>query len=310
MTKSFVFCIILAFSVTHLALADPPRTRPHFGLFPSKEINAAKPLVMVIHGLDGNAGSCMAIGDRLTKDGFQVGLFAYPSEQPLADSAALLAKNIKDVQSAHPGLHIDLVAESMGGLIARDYLEGEGYAGKVDHLIMVAPPTHGSTWAPLQPILAIVQSIKHLRQNDDWGSAWTVYQGTSAAGKDLKPGSAYLVHLNARPRRAGVKYTIVAGDRPITIRLVEDFLRSALALLPPGVCDYWAVQQLKTTLEHEIDNLSAAIGTSDGPVSVESAKLDGVSDFVILPADHLALYYSIDGKPPAAYDTIKDRLGK
>jgi len=310
MKKSFIFSITLLFSITPWALADSTQIRQRFGLLPPKEIDSKKDLVIVIHGLDGSASSCMAIGDRLTRDGFQVALFAYPSEQPLPDSQALLAKAIKDVQAEHAGLHIDLVAESMGGLIARDYLEGDGFGGNVDHLIMVAPPTHGSTWAPFQPILAIVQSFKHLGQAGDWGSAWNFYQGAGAAGKDLKPGSAYLKHLNSRQRRAGVKYTIVAGDKPITARLAEDVLRAILALLPPGVSQYWAVQQLKISIEHEVRYLSSVIGDSDGPVSVQSAKLDGVNDFVVLPADHLALYYSIDGKPPAAYDTIKDRLGK
>jgi len=310
MKKSLICVILWQLALAHLALANSAQTRPRFGLFPPQEIDAAKPLVIVLHGLDGSTQSCMAIGDRLTKDGFQVALFAYPSEQPLAESERLLDKAINHVQAAYHGLHIDLVTISMGGLIARDYLEGDGYDGHVDHLIMVAPPTHGSSWAPLQPILAVVQSFKHLRQDPDWSSALSVYRGISAAGKDLKPGSAYLTHLNARPRRAGVTYTIIAGDKPITLRLAEDFLRSALALLPPGMCQYWAVQQLKTALDREVDYLASAIGTSDGPVSLTSAKLDGVTDFVVLPADHLALYYSIHGQPPAAYDTIKDRLGK
>jgi hypothetical protein len=49
-------------------------------------------------------------------------------------------------------------------------------------------------------------------------------------------------------------------------------------------------------------------GKSDGPVSVSSTTLAGVDDFVVLPADHAALYYPVDGNKPAAWEVIRDRL--
>jgi hypothetical protein len=45
----------------------------------------------------------------------------------------------------------------------------------------------------------------------------------------------------------------------------------------------------------------------DGPVTVESCRLEGVADFVLLHADHMSLAC---GWPPAAWTAIKERLGK
>jgi hypothetical protein len=43
-------------------------------------------------------------------------------------------------------------------------------------------------------------------------------------------------------------------------------------------------------------------------VSVKNCKLRGVDDFVVVAADHVSLYYPTNGQPPAAWDTIRDRL--
>jgi hypothetical protein len=45
-------------------------------------------------------------------------------------------------------------------------------------------------------------------------------------------------------------------------------------------------------------------------VSVESCRLEGVDDFVIVAADHATLYYPVGDRPPAAWDTIRARLNQ
>ena len=47
---------------------------------------------------------------------------------------------------------------------------------------------------------------------------------------------------------------------------------------------------------------------SDGPVPVSSTRLQGVEDYVLLPADHNALLFSSDHSPPKAWPIIRDRL--
>jgi hypothetical protein len=49
-------------------------------------------------------------------------------------------------------------------------------------------------------------------------------------------------------------------------------------------------------------------GDGDGPVPVSSARLEGVKDVVLIPADHIALFCPIDGHPPAAWQAVQERL--
>ena len=43
-------------------------------------------------------------------------------------------------------------------------------------------------------------------------------------------------------------------------------------------------------------------------MSLQSARLAGVDDFVAINADHLSLYETINGQPPAAWPIIEARL--
>jgi hypothetical protein len=52
------------------------------------------------------------------------------------------------------------------------------------------------------------------------------------------------------------------------------------------------------------------VSDSDGPVTLESARLENVTDFVVVSADHVAMYCATPGKAPVAWDVVRDRLGK
>src|SRR5207249_4570272 len=125
---------------TFTAVAAPQATadqRRLFGLFMPPRVDPQKPMVVLINGLDCNRGNWTPMGDLLRGEGFQVACFAYPSDQPLEDSAKLFAQNMAALRETFPNVPLDIVAHSMGGLVARRYVEGEGYAGGVEHLIML-----------------------------------------------------------------------------------------------------------------------------------------------------------------------------
>ena len=61
-------------------------------------------------------------------------------------------------------------------------------------------------------------------------------------------------------------------------------------------------------IQSEREQLLSRTGASDGPVTLGSAGLAGVADFVAVPADHIALFESVDGQPPAAWPVIHNRL--
>jgi pimeloyl-ACP methyl ester carboxylesterase len=273
-----------------------------YGLFLPAHVDASRNLVVLIHGLDCGASMLYPMGELLAESGSQIAYFSYPCDQDLGESAKLLEKHLAAVRETFPGIRFDFVCHSMGGLIARDYVESDQYANDVDHLILVGTPNSGSRWVKYYPILKAQHEVAEWRSDPEWRWSWIITEGLGEAADDVTPRSAFLRALNARPRRAGVKYTIIAGSHS-SVATFEADLMDAVAAWIPAPAD-----AIRDHLQAQADDLRHETGNSDGPVSVRSAKLPGVSDVVILPADHRSLFVFRDGQPPAAFTTIHDRL--
>ncbi len=85
-------------------------------------------------------------------------------------------------------------------------------AGDIAALLLIAPPNHGSSLAHGQTLMQTVQTLQSVRGERRTDPLAYLGDGLGAAADDLSPGSAYPDRLNARPRRAGVAYRILAGD--------------------------------------------------------------------------------------------------
>lgn len=87
--------------------------------------------------------------DRLRAVGFSednhtLRLFPYQWRQDNQLTAQQLADTITRTKLDCGCPKVDLVAHSMGGLVARSYIEGDGYRGDVGKLIEIATPNRGS----------------------------------------------------------------------------------------------------------------------------------------------------------------------
>jgi len=78
----------------------------------------------------------------LRQDGWTPIIFSYDWRKHVTDNAKLL-KSFIDLH-VQPGEKVDIVAHSMGGLVARNYVEQEGQKNKVDKLITIGTPHEGS----------------------------------------------------------------------------------------------------------------------------------------------------------------------
>jgi hypothetical protein len=198
----------------------------------------------------------------------------------------------------------------MGGLVARAYIEGDDYAGGVDHFVMLATPNRGSEWAACRFGLELQQHYVQWRHDPDWKWTWPITDGMGEAGADLEPGSEFLQQLNARPRRGGVKYTIVAGNQHPAARVTSNVLAKSSSVIRGRAANWWGFRQAKSALLRGAETMSTRTSDRDGPVKVSRAKLHGVDDLVVLPVDHASIFCTVDGKPPAAYAIVKDRLAR
>ena len=282
----------------------------NWGLFVPQHIDPNKPIVVLLHGLDADRGDCMPMGERLAAAGFQVAYFGYPGDQPIDESANLFASHMRSLRQSYPRTGLNVVAHSMGGLVARAYIEGGDYAGGIDHLVLIGTPNHGSSWARFRMFLAVQQNYYEYKTNPQWRPTWMITEGMGEAGEDLMPKSAFLKRLNDRPRRNTVRYTIIAGSKSGVNRYEAHYLEKVDGWIPNRARHWWGFRNLDACLHRKAHRLLEETGDNDGPVSLRSASLSGVSDFVVLPADHATLFFPLDGQPPAALNVVRDRLSK
>ena len=279
-----------------------------YGLLLPKRVDPSKPLVILVHGLEMDRFGWEPMQKLLQENDDAVATFNYPDDQPIAEDVALMRQHLQALHEVYPKLKIDIVAFSMGSLVSRGYVEGPDYTGGVDRLILLAPPNHGSSWAPLRFALEVKEHAELWWHDPQWRFTWPITDGLGEAGDDLTPGSSFLTHLEMLPRRDGVRYTVIEGDEQPARRMIADWLDDARAwipnrykLAPVGIALY-------TGLTLESMKVRAGVDNGDGPVTLESAFLPGVTDVVRVHADHQMMYQPDGITPPAAWFAIRARL--
>jgi pimeloyl-ACP methyl ester carboxylesterase len=293
---------------TSAARWTPEDRRPSYGLTLSAPPDDTKPLVVLVHGLDSGAAFWQDLADVLAAEGHQLAYFDFPNDQPIADSAKLLARELQSLHEAHPNLQTALLTHSMGGIVARSYVEGPDYAGGIDRLILLAPPNQGSRYARWNCCSEMAEHFALWRSDPNWHWTWPFIDGVGEAGRDLRPESSFLIGLNAQPRREGVSYTIIAGNRSCGWRYTAASLGLVARCVPELRIE--ADDRLRERLTVWAAQLRDRPAAGDGLVTVASTRLDGVGDFVIVPADHATIACSRDGLPPIAWETIRERLAR
>ena len=249
-----------------------------------------RPTVVLVHGINSTSGSFRHLAPALEAHGFGVVTYDYPSDRDLDESARAFAESwLAFRRDRNEERSWSILTHSMGALLARAYVEGPSYGDDVSHLLLIGPPNRGAAVAKGQTLLQLARGVRAAsdpgrRANQEAALA----EGLGESAEDLVPGSRFLHALNARPRREGVEYHILAGrsgflsaeDR----RLVEG--RLALASRAGGLLGgltRLAVGDASGMLDEMTD------GTGDGCVSVASTFLDGVEDRVVIDANHVAL---------------------
>jgi triacylglycerol lipase len=151
---------------------------------------AAQRTVVLVHGYGANRTSFLPLRAYLRAHGVrQILAFDYRAK----DGIEAAARALRDyLRHAVRGGRVDLVCHSLGGLVARVYLEQLGGARRVDRCITLGTPHRGT---------------------------YNAYWLASRVGRELRPDSALLERLAASAARSSpVQYTsIVAGADNIVI---------------------------------------------------------------------------------------------
>ena len=154
------------------AVAAPEATarKPHLWAAAAGEDRRGKAAVVLVHGLDCDRVNWGGMSQCLIAAGYQVAYFTYPSDQPIADSAAFFARNMRTLKQGYPRTPVNVLAYSMGGLVSRAYIEEADYAGGIERLIMIGTPNTGSGWSKLRNVLEL-QEHYNLRRHEEKGGA-------------------------------------------------------------------------------------------------------------------------------------------
>jgi len=117
-------------------------------------------------------------------------------------------------------LHI--VAQGMGGLVARWFIEQEAGDRVVQHLVLLGPPNGGSPWATVQSLaktalISAINGVTAIAPPVQWLSD-LILKGTVEAASvslaQMQPGSEFLKKLAASPDPQ-IPYTVLAGNQSI-----------------------------------------------------------------------------------------------
>jgi hypothetical protein len=136
------------------------------------------------------------------------------SEGDIGDAAQRLRQLLADVRRSHPGVPVDVIAHSQGGLVARAAL-GEDTdrldprLPTVDHVITLGTPHHGAPLATANAALGTTlwgptgqTIVRELRPGLD---------GTSEAAADLAQTSDLVAALEHRPLPPGTRATAISA---------------------------------------------------------------------------------------------------
>jgi triacylglycerol esterase/lipase EstA (alpha/beta hydrolase family) len=161
-----------------------PRPRP--------ERRREQHTVVFVHGLATNRSGFFPLQAYLRLQGHRRQLGFNHGSRGSVESMALRLKRVLDANVG--GGRIDLVAHSLGGLVSRYYLQRLGGARRVDRLITLGTPHHGTHAANFLP-------TKLVRQ--------------------LLPESSLIRELNAQPEPEGLRTTSIVAGRDVLIQPVD-----------------------------------------------------------------------------------------
>ena len=252
--------------------------------------DSSRPTVCLVHGVNSSSYGFVHMIPPLVEAGYGIIVYDFPYNRSLEESCRKFAKDWlafrREMGETKPWA---IVGHSMGALLARDYVESDSYARDVNTLIMIAPVNQGSQLAQTQTVLQLFKGLDALNNRRTSDALAHLGDGLGAAASDMVPGSRFLNALNARARREGVAYHIIAGDSGIlparARRQIED--QAKLAKSQSGILGVIARKALGEDLSDRLDEVSD--GAGDGCVSVARTKLSGVSDHVVIHANHAEL---------------------
>jgi hypothetical protein len=163
---------------------------------------------------------------------------SYSADQANGDLVAS-AQRFRDlliqVRLAHPGVPVDVIAHSQGGLVVREALGAPGDAGDprlppIAHVVTLASPHHGADLATANQALGLT-TAGNVGQMVLDGAV----PATSKAVAQLSERSDFIAEVNRRPLPAGARFTSISGSADVVVPALQTALDGATNVVVPLV---------------------------------------------------------------------------
>lgn len=278
------------------------------GLIRVSDSRVGGPPVVLVHGLDGHVASFAAAATQLGDRGYDVYVLQWSAGQSVPDAAAFLGKELRGLHGK-VGEKISLVTTSLGGIIGAWYIEQDpAYSREVGRLIACCPPFQGAPLAAYHPRSALTSMMGALA-SQGLGPLF-VFDGLGDAAADIVPGSPILRTLQKTKRRRGVRYAILAGNKPL---LPDQVLLMAEGLVHQGAQNAQgaALDLMKWLGSVAREARAVSGGRGDGVVPLASTELSGVTDREVLSVNHMEFLSTPrpeagpDAKVPALAEVVR-----
>jgi len=112
--------------------------------------NTAHDPILFVHGWNASSTTWTTMISRFKKDGWsdaELVNWSYNFNQSNATTAQLIANKVDSILAATGATHVDIITHSMGSLSARYYVRNFNGDCKVDALVSLGGPNHGTTTA-------------------------------------------------------------------------------------------------------------------------------------------------------------------
>ncbi|PWY53823.1 lipase [Legionella qingyii] len=232
-----VLMILIGMSCLAQAYALLPNHRQTHVASSSVQVRHNQEIIVLVHGLMRTSLSMWPLKNYLKRQGYEVYSYSYPSPKySIQEHGIYLNRFIKNLLEKNPGVKINFVTHSLGGIITREALSNlsQKQLKNIGSLIMLAPPNQGSKLAKLSTTMfpLFTSPIKPLSELSSDRSSYVhhvpvpnIKIGIIAGRYDAKvpPESARLEGQN-EPIIVNSNHTFIMNNTK-TRQLIMSFLR-------------------------------------------------------------------------------------
>lgn len=151
----------------------------------------------------------------------------------LATSGRRLAELLDAIATAHPGVPVDVIAHSQGGVVARLALADRDPTGEpVANLITLGSPHNGADAATANALLGTT-TVGQLAQAEVTRRSGGSIDGASPASDQLAETSKVMEELRAEPLPQGTRVTSIVGRGDLTVTGLHGSMPGATNVMVP-----------------------------------------------------------------------------